>query len=330
MTHTGVDHLGAAGSRAIAPAVVVGAEERTALDHLARHTELRLVPVEARRDVGAPRVGGHTARRVGVVGMPGGVPVGGPLPDVAGHVEQPEVVGRERTDGSGAGEPVGLRVAPREITLPEVRQVAPVGHGVVAPHEGAAVHSPTGRVLPLGLGRQLLARPRRVRLGVLERDMHHGVIATFADRGTRPLRTAPRRTGRPCPPLAEVAQVDRACRRREHERAGHEVLRRSAGEVSRIERTLGHGGVARRRDERRELLVGHRRRADLETVDAHGVDGGFLGIVLVGTHAELPRRDPDHALEIPACSFSMIFATLNDADSCRGGNSTRDCSIWAT
>ena len=42
VAHAGVDHLRPAGRGAVAQAVAVGAQERAALDHLARHPELRL------------------------------------------------------------------------------------------------------------------------------------------------------------------------------------------------------------------------------------------------------------------------------------------------
>ena len=67
VTHTGVDHLGPPGRRPVTLTVVVGAQERTALDHLAGDPELRLVGVEARLDVGTARVGRHAARFVRVV-----------------------------------------------------------------------------------------------------------------------------------------------------------------------------------------------------------------------------------------------------------------------
>ena len=62
----------------------------------------------------APRCGprGIGARAARVV--PGVEPVGGPLPDVPGHVGQPVAVRRVGADGGGADEAVGAGVALRE------------------------------------------------------------------------------------------------------------------------------------------------------------------------------------------------------------------------
>src|SRR5215207_11251266 len=79
VAHAGVDHLRPARGGAVAQAVAVGAQERAALDDLARDRELRL--------------GGIPAGCLAAA-----VPVRRPLPDVARHVEQPEPVGLERPD----------------------------------------------------------------------------------------------------------------------------------------------------------------------------------------------------------------------------------------
>ena len=49
---------------------------------------------------------------------------------------RPNPFGGKRSDGCRAGEAVGLAVAPREVALPEVGEVATVGDRVVAPCEG--------------------------------------------------------------------------------------------------------------------------------------------------------------------------------------------------
>ena len=87
VAHAGVDHLRSPRGGSIAAAVTVGAQERSALDHLARHPELRLVRVVAAR----------LAARIAGAGV--GVPVAGPLPDVARHIEQAVAVGWKAADG---------------------------------------------------------------------------------------------------------------------------------------------------------------------------------------------------------------------------------------
>ena len=56
VAHAGVDHLRSARRRPVAQAVAVRAQEGAALDHLARHPELRLARVVARFHRGAPRI----------------------------------------------------------------------------------------------------------------------------------------------------------------------------------------------------------------------------------------------------------------------------------
>src|SRR5262249_14707659 len=91
----GVHHLRSSGGRPVAQAVGVGAQVRTALDDLAGDRELGLGGVEARLATAPARVGRDAARLVDLVGVTLAPPVGRPLPDVAGHVVEPEAVGRE-------------------------------------------------------------------------------------------------------------------------------------------------------------------------------------------------------------------------------------------
>ena len=135
MAHAGVDHLRSAGGGPVAQAVVVGAQERAALDDLARHPELRL-----------PRV--VTACRAAWVAVAGvGVPVGGPLPDVARHVEQAVAVGREAADGRGAA--VAGLGPPRELAVPVVGQPLTGLLGLVAPGVRRAGRGRRGRRSPI-------------------------------------------------------------------------------------------------------------------------------------------------------------------------------------
>src|SRR5690606_10906635 len=50
----------------------------------------------------------------------------GPLPGVAGHLEETEAVRREAADGRGVDPPAGARVEVREAALPAVRTRAVV------------------------------------------------------------------------------------------------------------------------------------------------------------------------------------------------------------
>ena len=93
-----------------------------------------------------------------------------------------------------------------------------------------------------------------------------------------------------------MAQVDGPLRPREDQRAGHEVLRRGAREVGRVERSLGDRCVSRRLDEGVELPVGDLVAVDPEAFDADRVGRAFLRVVRVGAHPERRPLDPDHAL----------------------------------
>src|ERR1700732_4992646 len=91
VAHARIDHLRPPRRGPVAVAVAIGTEERSALDDLARHLELRLPRVVAAR---------LTARTAGA-GV--GKPVARPLPDVACHVEQAVAGGRGGAYGGGAG-----------------------------------------------------------------------------------------------------------------------------------------------------------------------------------------------------------------------------------
>ena len=147
-------------------------------------------------------------------------------------------------------------------------------------------------VLPLGLGRQRRARPGGVRRGVLVSDVH--------DRDGRAGRRSSSRALAGASSDAPGVHVHHWLRWRRSTGPGVGVntsepgTRFSAGApgiVGRVERPLGHGDVAGGVDERRELLVGHRRRVDREGVDPHPVGRRLLRVVVVGAHRERARRD---------------------------------------
>ena len=117
------------------------------------------------------------------------------------------------------------------------------------------------------------------------------------------------------PPLAEVAQIDRMLRRREHQRAGIEHVRQRAGIVLRIGCDLGEGDVAGRVDEFLELPVGHRRAVDPEAVDRDAMNRRFLRIVLVRSHAERAAGNEHHAGMAPGM---IVRNSLCDICVCHG------------
>lgn len=65
--------------------------------------------------------------------------------------------------------------------------------------------------------------------------------------------------------------------------------------MPRIGRHFRKGDVTRLSHECLELPVGNRRVIDPKAVNCHAMYRGFLGIMPVGTHAERPARNLDHA-----------------------------------
>src|SRR5690242_1616378 len=102
MARRGVDGLGVPRGRAIAAAIIRRAEMRAALQHLARDADLGLAGVIAPLRAPATRVVRNAAGLRGIGLMPGGPPIGGPLPDIAHHVVKAVAVWRKLPHRRGA------------------------------------------------------------------------------------------------------------------------------------------------------------------------------------------------------------------------------------
>src|SRR3954453_6292920 len=192
VAHAGVDGLRATGGRAVAQAVGVRTQVGAALDHLAADAELRLGAGVAPLEVAPPGILRRAARRAGVLRVPAGPPVVGPLPHVAGHVEQPEPVGREAAHGCGPPEAALAGAPPGEVRpVPGVGLQLPAGPGLVSPGVRRAVEAAARGVLPLGLGRQGGAGPGGVGRGVLVGHVHHRMVKELVDRALRAARVPP-------------------------------------------------------------------------------------------------------------------------------------------
>jgi len=87
------------------------------------------------------------------------IPVGGPLPDVTGHVVKAVSIGRERSHGRGSVESIVIRVLVWKVPLKSIRHVLPVRTERIAPNEGFSSKAATGGELPLRFGRKTLASP---------------------------------------------------------------------------------------------------------------------------------------------------------------------------
>ena len=291
-----VDLLRVTRSRPVAPAVVRRAQVRAAFDDLAGNLDVGGRRVVAALLASAARILRNAAslRRVGFV--PGRVPVGGPFPDVADHVVEAVAVRRERRDRRGAFEAVLVMVLARKFALPGVGHVLAAGRELVAPGVVGAVEPAARREFPFGFGRQLLAGPARVSERVGERHVHDRMIVEALEVALGSVRMAPIGALGERPPLAEVAQIDRVLRRREHQRARVDHVRQDAGIVLRVGRNLRDRDVTRRVDEFLELPVRHRMAIDPEAVDRDAMNRRFLRIVLVRAHAERAAGNEQHVL----------------------------------
>src|SRR3954469_10640339 len=138
--------------------------------------------------------------------MPRTVPIVRPLPNVTNHVQQPEPVRREAPDRRRTIEPVTSKVLPRELALPDVREMASLGLEFVAPGKLAVVGASPRRKLPLGLSRQALAGPPRVSRRVGVRHVHNGMVHTVSDAALGPVRMPPVCSEAELPPLRPVAE----------------------------------------------------------------------------------------------------------------------------
>ena len=308
MLERGVGRRGHARARAVAGAVAVVAEERSAAVD-ARLGRVRVARIAAPR--GALRIDhrGAGLEPPHALGVGAGVvEVGAPLPDIARHVVQAVSVGRVAARGRRPHRPVEREVAARELALPDVAAPRLAGAGIdglVAPHVDLAVEPAARGELPFGLGGQPLARPAAVGERVFVGDVHDGVVVLALDRARGALRMTPVRAGRPGPPVEVVVGGLVGRGRREDERAGlqHLVgrLGRAFGdlllELLPVDRALGDGLVARRLGEGAELRVGDLGGVDPEAADLHAVLRRFVGAREgVGrAHDEGAAGDPHHA-----------------------------------
>src|SRR4051812_23737147 len=96
MASGGVDRLGMPCRRAIALAVIGGAEMRSALQHLAPDRHVRRGRIAAVALAAAARIGRYAAGIAALlfINRRKRPPVRGPLPDIADHVEQSKTIGR--------------------------------------------------------------------------------------------------------------------------------------------------------------------------------------------------------------------------------------------
>src|ERR1700692_2700698 len=176
MAGRGIDRFGMACGGAVAAAIVWRAQMRTALQDLARNFDIGLTGVVASILAAAARILRNATGfwRVGLVLR--GVPVGGPFPDIADHVVDAVAVRRECVHWRRSLVAVEREVLVRECALPSVGHLAMAGREFVTPGELGAIETAARRKFPLGFGRQYLAGPLRVSLGIPVGDVHHRMV----------------------------------------------------------------------------------------------------------------------------------------------------------
>ena len=169
VTGRGVDRLREPRGRPVAPAVVRRAQVRSALEHLAGDSYLRLARIVAVLQPRPARIRRDAARLDRIRGCLGVIPVRRPLPHVADHVVEPVAVGRECARPATSVRSRPAQVLPRKLALPRVGHLALVAEELVAPRIRGAVQSAARGELPLRLRRQRLAFPAGERLGIAVR-----------------------------------------------------------------------------------------------------------------------------------------------------------------
>jgi hypothetical protein len=113
--------------------------------------------------------------------VPHGVPIGGPLPDVADHVVNAVSVWRERLYGRWARIAILCSVLSWEFTLPSVGHVLSARRELIAPSIFSIFESTPRGKFPFYLSRQFLARPSRVGNRIRINDMHYRMVIEIVD-----------------------------------------------------------------------------------------------------------------------------------------------------
>src|ERR1700680_5000770 len=106
--------------RPVATAVIRRAQMRAALDDLARNLDPRLAGIVAVGLDPAARILRDAARLWRVASMPGRIPIGGPLPDIADHVGEAKAIRRKRIDRRGARVTIAYEILARKFALPGI------------------------------------------------------------------------------------------------------------------------------------------------------------------------------------------------------------------
>src|SRR5262249_20321018 len=143
----------------------------------------------------AGRVDDDTPTRAAGIRI-GEIPVGAPLPDIAGHVVQTVAISRERFDWRRARVAVFCRVVVPGVALEGIALRMLVGERLIAPDVLLALQAASRGEFPLGLGGQPLARPFGVGNRVEPGDVDDGVVVLALDGTAGSFGMAPVGAGR--------------------------------------------------------------------------------------------------------------------------------------
>jgi hypothetical protein len=153
MRRRGIDRFGMARSRSIAAAIAGRAKMGAALQHLPRNFDVRLMWIAALFFGAAARIPRYATGLLRIGFMFGGIPVRGPLPNVANHVVKSEAIGKEGCHRRSSRETVRAQILIWEIALPRVGAMFSVGCKFIAPCVFGLVKSAASRKFSFGLSR---------------------------------------------------------------------------------------------------------------------------------------------------------------------------------
>src|SRR5262245_1828302 len=120
------------------------------------------------------------------------------------------------------------------------------------------------------------------------------MIEPAADGAVRSFGVAPARAWDIRPPVAEVIELERVSRPAKYQRAWHQPPRIGARILLGIGRPFGHGAVASRADEAREVLVRHGSDVQPERRDCDALCRRFVAVMMVGSQQDAAAGDRHH------------------------------------
>lgn len=292
MASRGVNRLRHARRRAIAVTVIGRTKIRPPFHHFPRDRHVIM-----RTNTHFAQAAARIARTAAIVADPRMllIPITGPFPAIADHVEETVTVRRIGGDLSCAGVSARRQVLVRKFAMPGIGHRPAGRRQLVTPGVFRTVKSAAGRKFPFRLGRQELSGPCCVSFRIFEGNMHDGMIFQSADRALRTTRMAPIGARSVDPPIIDIARINPPLWSLEHDRSGDQQFRNGTGIVFGAGCPLGKRNVVRSGDEMNKFGIGYRVTVDSEAVYDDAMSRRFFWIVLIGAHHVTTARNPFHA-----------------------------------